>query len=200
MRGGAGRSRFVAVRSTTFDCRGCRPTLVQTVVSKSRPNVTYRIAGKSSGHADLFFRRCGTSRSPGCFQRFAMPEACGSSGIGMVYSAASCRNADTLANGSICLFPPGLAIGERVRVSAPFVRRARPADGRQRSKLAARFNARYAVERWSPLPIADSMLDSMQWDNHGMHRSGGGAVFSKSRFSPPPGDANRSATEDLHFR
>ncbi|WP_146454998.1 hypothetical protein [Rubripirellula tenax] len=37
------------------------------------------------------------------------------------------------------------------------------------------------------------MLYPMQWDNHGMHRSGGGAVFSKSRFSPPPGDANRSA-------
>ncbi|TWU60901.1 hypothetical protein Poly51_11830 [Rubripirellula tenax] len=38
------------------------------------------------------------------------------------------------------------------------------------------------------------MLDSMQWDNHGMHRSGGGAVFSNSRRSPPPGDANRYPT------
>ncbi|TWU44638.1 hypothetical protein Poly51_59070 [Rubripirellula tenax] len=129
-----------------------------------------------------------------------MPEACGSSGIGMVYSAASCRNADTLANGSICVFPPGLAIGERVRVSAPFVRRARPADGRQRSKLAARFKSRYAVERWSPLPSADLMLDSMQWDNHGMHRSGGGAVFSNSRRSPPPGDANRYPTGRVEMR
>ncbi|TWU49037.1 hypothetical protein Poly51_49410 [Rubripirellula tenax] len=128
-----------------------------------------------------------------------MPEACGSFGIGMVYSAASCRNADTLANGSFCLFPPGIAIGERVRVSAPFGRRARPADGRQRSKLAARFNARYAVKRWSQLHIADSTLDPMQWDNHGMHRSGGGAVFSNSRRSPPPGDANRSPNKYLYL-